>query len=404
VLLVVFALLAVASCHVFNMGVHKHKAVSLKAGPSVFPLQGNINQYAEFFINISIGTPPQILRVQVDTGSTDLVVFATGCSECPTAPNVTYFNPQKSKTNDPIDCQDDSYDCDVNNCWQDQWCPLEIEYGGGGSINGYAANDIITLGPLSVKYASFGLIQEIDGPFENLGIDGCWGFAYEDLSSWGDGPVMDHFAEELKLYDSFSLCLTNENPVMEIGTDYQGNDAYDWTKVSGDDWYSVEMEDLFVNGQSVGVSKFDLNSQGVIADSGTTLFIVSKKVMDAVQTHLVSLCSSTNNLPGVCNSTATETLFNGYCFPMNQSQINMFPNISTSLKDMKSQIVIPPQAYLWEGAGIEGVFCFGLQYVPDTDGSLPLILGDIVLSNYHVVFDRKENMLGWADLSTCPTA
>lgn len=38
------------------------------AGPGVFPLQGNINQYMEFFVNISIGTPGQILRVMVDTG------------------------------------------------------------------------------------------------------------------------------------------------------------------------------------------------------------------------------------------------------------------------------------------------------------------------------------------------
>jgi hypothetical protein len=40
----------------------------ITAGPTTYPIQGSIDQYAEFFVNISIGTPPQILRVQVDTG------------------------------------------------------------------------------------------------------------------------------------------------------------------------------------------------------------------------------------------------------------------------------------------------------------------------------------------------
>jgi hypothetical protein len=102
-------------------------------------VQGNVNQFAEYFINISIGTPPQILRVQIDSGvklfcffflyfsfsfcsfffffsffffiflclfffffllcnncswdilgSTDLVIYGTYCTGCPTAPNITY--------------------------------------------------------------------------------------------------------------------------------------------------------------------------------------------------------------------------------------------------------------------------------------------------------------------------
>jgi hypothetical protein len=372
------------------------------AGPSTYPLQGNINQYAEFFVNVSIGTPPQILRVQVDTGSTDLVVFASDCYKCPSAPNVTYFYPSKSKTNSPIECDDDEYDCDVNNCWNDDYCPLEIEYGGGGSINGYAATDTITLGPISAK-ASFGLIEQISGAFENLGIDGCWGFAYEALSSWGDGAVVDHMMYDNKLYASFSLCLTPSNPVMDIGTNYQGNSEYQWTKLTSQDWFSIEMEDFAVDGKSLGISKLSLNSNGVIVDSGTTLFLVSKKVMEAIQARMVAMCSSSVNLPGVCNSTATETLFNGYCFPMTDSDIALFPNVSTTLKDMSAPLVIPPQAYLWEGAGIEGVYCLGIQYVDSADG-LPIILGDVVMQNWHVVFDKQKNMVGWGPLSSCPSA
>lgn len=41
---------------------------------------------------------------------------------------ISWFNPDKSKTDGPIECDDDQYDCDVNNCWEDDYCPLEIEY------------------------------------------------------------------------------------------------------------------------------------------------------------------------------------------------------------------------------------------------------------------------------------
>jgi len=353
-----------------------------------------------FFVNLSIGTPPQILRVQIDTGSTDLVVFATGCSECPSAENVTYFNPGKSKTQGPIECDDDRYDCDVNNCWQDDYCPLEIQYGGGGSINGYAATDVIELGGLKTSSGSMGLIQEISGPFENLGIDGCWGFAFQGLSSWGDTAVIEHMVFDNKLYDSFSLCLTPHNPVMDIGVNYQGNASFEWTKVDDSDWYTIEMEDIAVNGVSLGISSYDLNANGVIADSGTTLFIVSQQVMSAIQMRFISMCSHTL-LVGVCSPDG-KTLFDGFCFPMTHAQVAQFPNITTTLQGTHP-LIIPPQAYLWEGVGEAGVYCLGLEVIPEADGPLPLILGDVVLQSYHVVFDNSKDMLGWGPLSGCPT-
>jgi len=293
------------------------------------------------------------------------------------------------------------YDCDVNNCWMDDWCPLEIEYGGGGSINGYAVTDVITLGNLTTR-ASMGLIQQISGPFENLGIDGCWGFAYQGLSSWGDDPVVSHMIEDNKLYDSFSLCLTTTNPVMDIGEDYQGDSSFEWTKVVDEDWYTVEMEDFAVGGISLGVSRYDLNENGVIVDSGTTLFIVSEQVNKALEARFNAMCSSTN-LVGICNVTSGKSLFDGECYSMTEEQIALFPNISTTLKGT-SALNIPPQAYLWEGAGIEGMYCFGFEYIESDGDELPIILGDIIMQNYHVVFDLEHDLVGWGPLSTCPTA
>jgi len=378
---------------------HKLRTSSLKAGPYIFPMQGSINQYAEFFVNISLGNPPQILRVQVDTGSTDLVVFGDDCHGCPKANNVTYFLCGKSKSCVPISCNSGFYDCNVNNCWLDDYCPMDIEYGGGGSIQGYAVQEVIQLGALQTR-VSLGVIEDLRGPFENLGVDGCWGFAYQELSSWGDDPVISHFSRDLKLYDSFSMCLTPSNAVLDIGTNYQGDSRFEWTKVGQQIWYTVDMLDFLVNNVTLGLTAGTLNSNGVIVDSGTTLVIVSKRVLSGIKTHLTSFCE-TKNLVGICNATAGKSLFDGYCFPMTASDVSAFPPISTTLKGLTHALVMRGTEYLWEGAGEEGVYCLGIQTIVGGE-DLPLILGDVIMQNYHVVFDRVKNMVGFGPLSSCP--
>ncbi len=71
---------------------------------------------------------------------------------------------------------------------------------------------------------------------------------------------------------------------------------------------------------SLGVSKFWLNQNGVIADTGTTLLIVSKKVMAGIQSNFATICKTTD-LVGVCNATTGKTLFDGYCYPMTDAQV-----------------------------------------------------------------------------------
>ena len=73
--------------------------------------------------------------------------------------------------------------------------------------------------------------------------------------------------------------------------------------------------------KSLGVSKFDLNENGVIVDSGTTLLIVSEKVNKALIALFNSMCSSTN-LVGVCNVTTGKSLFDGYCYSMTPDDVS----------------------------------------------------------------------------------
>ena len=50
----------------------------------------------EYYAKISVGTPPQFSYVILDTGSPELWVPGSNCSNCPGY--ITHFSPQLSKT------------------------------------------------------------------------------------------------------------------------------------------------------------------------------------------------------------------------------------------------------------------------------------------------------------------
>jgi len=111
---------------------------------------------------------------------------------------------------------------------------------------------------------------------------------------------------------------------------------------------------------SLGLDRYVLNSAGVIVDSGTTLMITPLKVTNALKQRFSSMCAQTN-LVGICNATAGKSLWEGYCFPMTDAQIAQFPNVSVTLKGT-SALVIPPQAYIFEGAGVPGMSSFSCSF------------------------------------------
>lgn len=83
---------------------------------------GNCNDY-EYFINLSIGTPPQNFKLLFDTGSPTLWVPTTQI-------NKTGFNTSASSTL----------------TWTGQ--NLSRHYGGGNSASGSLGYDIVTIPPL----------------------------------------------------------------------------------------------------------------------------------------------------------------------------------------------------------------------------------------------------------------
>jgi len=246
---------------------------------------------------------------------------------------------------------------------------------------------------------SLGAIQSVDAPngFEAFGVDGIWGLAFQDLSGWQGDPAIRFIFDEYNLYNSFDLCLGTSGGVMAIGDNYKGDSRFVWTPIQEDQWYTVWMTDWRIGSVSLNVTAEDLNWDGVIVDSGTTLLIVPYWVMNPIIAYMKSLCSKTP-LVGICGVQPGKGLFDGACFPMTPAQVAMFPPMTFAFQGV-SGLSITPDDYLWQGTGVPGQYCMGIQQY----ANLGIIMGDVFIQNYHVVFDQAQDMVGFGPLSSCPS-
>jgi len=373
------------------------------AAPWRIPIFGNLTYWGEFYALVGIGTPPQYVQLQVDTGSTDLIVYSKQCTGCNATATYDYT---ASSTADSIDCMDGAYICNQQDCENGPGtCNWEDDYGDGASIQGHVVTDLLTLGGQQTSStASLGPITSVYAPggFEAFGVNGIWGFAFQPLSGWQGYPAVETIVSDFSLYDSFDLCLYVNNGLLNIGKDYSNDTRFQWAPIQEDQWYTIYVNDFRFGGVSLNISTYDLNENGVIVDSGTTLIIVSTQIMGAIKSYLNSLCSRSRNLTGICGVPTGKTIFDGQCFHMNSTQVNQYPNMTVIMytsEEVSFPLTIYPQTYLWQGAGQPNYYCMGIQGL---DGGLPtIIFGDVFIQNYHVVFDRYADRVGFGPLSSC---
>jgi hypothetical protein len=113
-----------------------------------------------------------------------------------------------------------------------------------------------------------------------------------------------------------------------------------------------------------------------------------------MQQNFENMCNSVN-LVGVCGATPGQTLFDGYCYPMQKSDISAFPSLSVIINGV-SPLTIGPNEYLIDGQ--QNTKCLGIQGV---DG-MGTIMGDVFMQKFRVAFDMARNRVGFAPRSTCP--
>lgn len=91
-------------------------ALAWPSGGLLLPLKGGIATLGEYYADFYIGTPPQHVRLQVDTGSSSLIVTSKQCETCRARKSASggVYDIGASESASTVGC--DSSLCGANTC------------------------------------------------------------------------------------------------------------------------------------------------------------------------------------------------------------------------------------------------------------------------------------------------
>ena len=251
------------------------------------PLYSCFSKEGEYYVNVSIGSPPKTFLLQLDTGSSDLGVPKWGCTSCTRHANKRYV-PSKSKTSNAENCSVPFLNCPV--C-HDNICSYSIAYADDSGYSAEIYTDAVQFAGSSKSTKVFnsyvGAIYEdhLHDPTEPQNLDGIIGVAYPSVSATGSTlTIIDNLYKSGIIESNvFSICMNknkggmlylgSSNALKKIST-VDSNDEYSniiqWTPLIKETYYVVKLIDVRINNVSIGVDPSVYNRGDAIVDSGST--------------------------------------------------------------------------------------------------------------------------------------
>jgi len=343
--------------------------VGVDADGDVDKIVINDFQDAQYFGTISIGTPPQDVRVVYDTGSSNL--WASDIK-----PGL--FSSHKH------------YDHTKSSTYVANGTIFNIRYG-SGPVSGFYSKDTIAIGDVSIPGYTFAEVNNTKGlgPAFAVGhFDGICGMGWDDIS-------VDHVETPLRaLVNSgklpepvFAFYLGSGGAQGELvlgGVDpdhYTGDFAYTPVIDSAPGkvgYWAIKMDDFRVGSNSV------TSVRKAIVDSGTSLLAVPTadmaKLAEAVGAKKVLPIPPFNKEYTVdCNSAGPD--------------INVVISGNTYTLKKEDYIIKDQTICLFGVTGLD---------VPAPAGPL-YILGDVFMRAHYVKFDVGNKQLGFAQLKKAST-
>lgn len=316
-----------------------------------------INDYqnAQFYGEISVGTPPQKFNVIFDTGSADLWVASKKCL---------------------LSCGLHArYDAKKSSSYIANGTDFKIMYG-SGPVSGFQSVDNLDMGGLQIKNQEFAEVTNAFG----LGaayligkFDGILGMAFEVLSvNHVPTPFSNLVSQELIDTAQFAFYLGNsEQDKGELvlgGTDpdhYTGDIT--WVKLSSASYWQIQLGKVEVGGQAMAAET------KAIVDSGTSLLAAPTETVSAIAAQLG----------------AKEIMQGEYTLPCAYDNL---PDFTFRIDD--KDYVLTARDYLIADGPLCLLGIVGID-IPAPAGPL-WILGDIFMRKYYTVFDVGEKQVGFA--------
>lgn len=213
---------------------------------------------AQYYGEISIGSPPQNFKVIFDTGSSNLWVPSSKCIFSIACFFHSKYRHRKSST------------------YQEIGKPIAIHYG-SGSVSGFLSQDVVTVGDLMIKDQVF-METKKEGSlsFVVAKFDGLFGLGFQEISV-GDviPPWYNMIDQRLVKEEVFSFWLNRDEYAKEGGelvfggvdpNHFKGSHTY--VPVTKPGYWQFKMDDFLIGNQSAG---FCNGGCAAIVDSGTSL-------------------------------------------------------------------------------------------------------------------------------------
>lgn len=308
---------------------------------------------AQYFSDITIGTPPQAFKVVLDTGSSNLWVPSTQCGSI-----ACYLHSK--------------YDSSSSSTFQKNGSSFEIRYG-SGSLSGFISKDTMTIGDIEIKDQLFAEATEEPGLAFAFGrFDGILGLGYDSISVNGIPPPFYNMVEQGVIDEPvFAFYLGNTD--QESEATFGGIDKKHYTgdliklPVRRKAYWEVELEAI-----TFGDETATLDGTGAIVDTGTSLIALPSTIADLLNTQI-----------------GAKKSWNGQ-FTVECEKRDSLPDLSFTL--IGHNFTITPFDYILEVQGsCIGAF-MGMDF-PEPVGPLA-ILGDAFLRKWYSVYDLKNNYVG----------
>jgi len=325
----------------------------VKGGHTV-PLTNFMN--AQYYTEISLGQPPQIFKVILDTGSSNLWVPSIKCT------SIACFLHTK-------------YDSSASSTHKANGTEFKIQYG-SGSMEGFVSNDVLTIGDLQIKKQDFAEATKEPGLAFAFGkFDGILGLGYNTISVNHITPPFYSMIDQGLIDDpifSFRIGSSEEDGGEAIfgGIDhsaYSGDIHY--VPVRRKAYWEVELQKVYF-----GEDELELEQTGAAIDTGTSLIVVPTDIAEMLNAQI-----------------GAKKSWNGQ-YQVDCAKVPSLPELSFYFGGKAHPLKGTDYILEIQGTCISAFTGMDLNL---PGGSL-WIIGDVFLRKYYTVYDLGRHAVGFA--------
>ncbi|MCJ1394672.1 hypothetical protein MMC18_007552 [Xylographa bjoerkii] len=360
-----------------------------KRGHTDMPLYPTNNAWI-YVANVSIGTPPQTVSIQIDTGSSDFWVNTPNSNQC---------------TSGPFGCPFGTYSANASSTYQYVNSLLFDSYLAGTNVSGDFATDVLSFAGATLKNLTMGIAYE----------------SFDLVNIWGIGqPNNEGFAKGLQQYPNspfqmvqngliqsptYSLWMNSPNAtagsLLFGGVDtskYQGQLATLPVEKNSSglyDYFRVNLSSISLNGSPVSTNASEF-PQTAVLDTGNPLTIVP----DDTFQNIVAELNLTNMVMNGLAYTPCSLASSAVIFTFQFAGVNISVPIS-SLVTAPNALAL--QAYTGGNFKVPDPGMCVLMIVPMAlTRSTYIVLGDSFLENAYVVHDLANSLISLAPTNFNP--